>query len=605
MIARRFHPSLLRRQIPLRVYLGPGLLLLVGVIMMLWTWGTWPDVLIDFGGQLYFAWQLSRDKVLYTDLAEFKGPLSHYVNALWFRLFGASLHTLIICNLAIFAVLVGILYRLLHEISDRFAATVGGLTLILLFGFGQLVGIGNYNFVCPYSHPVTHGIVLSALAIFCLARYHQRRRPIALTGAGLALGLAFLTDAHIFLSGALAVSVGLGLVLLEERPVCRRAWGVLSVFAAAAILPIVMAFLLLCRLMSPSQALNGLLGSWPWIFGGKITSMAFYQTGIGLDHPLDNLGALVIWALRYAGVLLPLVVLASVVRVPKVHRLTIMAAVFLAVTVLLKLIQIKWTEAFRPLPVCMAGLGILSLIGWIRHRKDARVSGVWILRVVMALWAVALLGKIMLYARIYHYGFALAMPATLLLTVALISWVPNRLGRHGGSGVVFRAGALAIWFICILTHLQMMNAWFNHKTVIVGQGRDSFRADWRGHAVNALLREITVRTQTDDTLAVFPGQVMINYLAKRANPTPYTGLWPFTVTLVGEDRILASLRAHPPDYVALVHFDTSEEGRRFFGRDYAQELYAWIRAHYQAVVLIGDPPLRDQRFGILLLKWSG
>ena len=77
---------------------------------------------------------------------------------------------------------------------------------------------------------------------------------------------------------------------------------------------------------------------------------------------------------------------------------------------------------------------------------------------------------------------------------------------------------------------------------------------------------------------------------------------PTEFAIYGEDRILESFRANPPDYIALVHKDTSEFGFQFFGRDYGQRVYSWIQEHYQPVALIGDPPLRDEKFGILLLR---
>ena len=62
--------------------------------MMLWTWQTWPDVLIDFGVQLYVPWRLSAGEVLYRDIAHYTGPLSVYYHAIFFRIFGPSLRVL-------------------------------------------------------------------------------------------------------------------------------------------------------------------------------------------------------------------------------------------------------------------------------------------------------------------------------------------------------------------------------------------------------------------------------------------------------------------------------------------------------------------------------
>src|SRR5262245_28637055 len=164
---------------------APVLLILTGIIMTVWAWQTWADVTIDFGRELYVPWQLTEGKILYRDIAYFGGPLAPGVNYLWFRLFGVSIRTLVFCNLAILAGLVGLVGYLLSRVASRLATTSACLVLLVGFAFGQ----PNYNFVCPYSHDVTHGIVLALAAISCLAGYVTNRRVAGLAGAGTLLGL--------------------------------------------------------------------------------------------------------------------------------------------------------------------------------------------------------------------------------------------------------------------------------------------------------------------------------------------------------------------------------------------------------------------------------
>jgi hypothetical protein len=80
---------------------------------------------------------------------------------------------------------------------------------------------------------------------------------------------------------------------------------------------------------------------------------------------------------------------------------------------------------------------------------------------------------------------------------------------------------------------------------------------------------------------------------------------PPELTLFGEERILISLRRCPPDYVLVVHKETDEYGYRFFGRDYGEKIYRWLRANYEIVSSIGAPPLRDERFGMVLMRRIG
>src|SRR5438552_6815464 len=147
--------------------------------------------MIDFGRELYTPWQLVQGKVLYRDVASFYGPLSPYVNALWFTIFGISLRTLALCNMAIMIGLIAMLHRLISGIADRFAAAVACLVFVLLFGFAQLVQVGNYNYVCPYSHEATHGLAMSIAALLCLMEFSRSGKAYWAWAMGGLLGLVF------------------------------------------------------------------------------------------------------------------------------------------------------------------------------------------------------------------------------------------------------------------------------------------------------------------------------------------------------------------------------------------------------------------------------
>src|SRR5213595_3718143 len=66
------------------------------------TWRKWPDVLTDFGSQLYLPWRIASGEVLYRDLMYLTGgPLSQHYHALLFKVFGVSMLPLFISNLAL------------------------------------------------------------------------------------------------------------------------------------------------------------------------------------------------------------------------------------------------------------------------------------------------------------------------------------------------------------------------------------------------------------------------------------------------------------------------------------------------------------------------
>ena len=85
------------------------------LIVLLWFSGMkWPDVLVEFGRELYVPWMIDEGKVLYRDVLYFASPLSPYWNALWFRLFGPSLSVIVWVNIGLLFLLLLAMYRVIH-----------------------------------------------------------------------------------------------------------------------------------------------------------------------------------------------------------------------------------------------------------------------------------------------------------------------------------------------------------------------------------------------------------------------------------------------------------------------------------------------------------
>ena len=191
--------------------LGPVLLSLFAIALAAATWNTWADCFYDFGSQLYFPWQITLGRRMYADIAYFNGPLSPYLCAAEFRLFGVGLSTLVWCNLAVLAATVVVLYRLVGGYAGPVGAAAGGLIFVGIFAFGQYVGIGNYNWVCPYTHEATHGVSLALAAIAGLGRWGRTGRRRWLLASGMLLGLTLLTKAEIAGPAVIAMAVGVPL----------------------------------------------------------------------------------------------------------------------------------------------------------------------------------------------------------------------------------------------------------------------------------------------------------------------------------------------------------------------------------------------------------
>ena len=394
--------------------------------------------------------------------------------------------------------------------------------------------------------------------------------------------------------------------LARASAVAGRGWaGSLKAFAGGALLPIAVASALLSLAMPVEEALYAILGSWRYVLNPEVAEMLFYREGMGLDDPAHSAIKMLVATSGYALVLLPAVLVARrVARQPRWIRLAVAIVLFIVVAGGLKMTwrPIAWAAAAVPLPLFMLALGVALGVRIVRNRSEPRQASRTILPITMVVFALILLLKMALNARVHHYGFALAMPATLLLVVALLDWIPAGLTRLGAYGPAFRSAALAGLMVAGWMHLSVIDVSLSAKLAPVAGGADAFLADRRGAPVNWALKQVSRRLTADQTLVVVPEGVMINYLGRRENPTPYHTFMPPEMLLFGEHKILASLAAHRPDYFLVVHRDTLEYGYRFFGRDYGQEMFAWIESNYRPVCSTGGPPLRGESFGMVLMR---
>ncbi len=568
----------------------------VFVAMAWWSWGAWPDPNVDFGRELYLIWRVSEGDLLHGNLTYFDGPLSLLLNGTMAAVLGMSLQKLVVANLLLVAALTVALFTLVERIADRWAALAGCALWLTTFAFGHLLDVGNFNFVTPYTHLVTHGTVLAAGALLCLDRVLRGawRWGVPL---GLVLGLAFLGKADFFAATLGAVVVGCiagTWALPESRPALRRA---ALAAAACALLAPLLCVLWFARELPLRDALRATLGSWPHLLGGA-SDLPFYRGVLGVDQLARNLRRMGIVSGGWCVMLGALLALARFLRVPKSREDLAAAVAFLAPIILMS--HLRWPDAFRPLPLAVAAMCVGST--WaLRAARGGADAPRAVLRLAFLVWGTLLLGKVALNAKLRHYGFALALPGALALCAFLVCWLPEAVRRWPFPRVALRAAGLGIIASVIIAHLLVSGYWYGNLKTPVGSGADRFRAQASGAVLNQAVAWLE-QERPDATLAAYPDGAMLNYLSKRRNPSGQTLAVPTALALIGEDRVIRDLAGAPPDLIAIVHKDTSDEGARAFATDYAVDLGRWIQDNYREVIVFGEPPHKGAGFGIAILE---
>jgi hypothetical protein len=563
------------------------------------TWRKWPDLMIDFGRELYTPWRLSQGAVLSRDVATLFGPLSQWFNGLLFSLFGASFTTLIAANLLLLTLLVAVVDAFFVAAAGVFSAWAAATVFLTVFAFGQYTYVGNYNFIAPYAHEATHGVILGTITVWLLARFLAEPRAVSLVGAGLCLGLVQLTKPEVALA-TLVATLAAFVLAVRARSLTAR---LLTLFIGAAAAPVVLTFGLFLRVLPPMGAFRATLGAWYSIPAGA-ASGNYYRASLGIDEPGTNLFRMLVACgalLVIGGVAL----LADWLSRRAAGRtwIAVALAVGLALVLNTQLLAGPWGEIGRALPVTTAALFVwFAVRAWRSRDPRAGAAAVW------AAFSLGLLGKILLNSRLYHYGFSLAMPATLLLVVACVEWLPASLAWTTRPSIARGAGVAFILSL-VVVHLRWSAELLAPKDFVMGQGGDSFvvhspETSPRTAIVLRAIDRIQALLPPNGTVAVFPEGIMLNYLTRRQAPTAYVNFMPPELAAFGEQAILEAHRRAPPDLVVLVQKDTAEYGVGPFGRDpnYGARLMSWIRANYRPVETIGKDPAAGDAYGIQILR---
>ena len=567
---------------------GPSFIAALFLVLTAITWRKWGEILVDLPLHLYTPWRLSLGEVLYRDVSNLHGPFSETFHGLLFLLFGSSVNTLVGASLLLLAGQCCLLYALFRKEACSLIATVICSVFLVAFAFAHLTPNGNYNFILSYNYELIHGLFFSTCALLFLGRWSDEGRLREAALAGLFFGLAALTKQEVTLALGLAIGAGFLLAWKNGKPIASP----VACFVGSAMGPGLLFFGFFAVSLGAAGALRVLI--WPWkalLFSGA-SSNAFHRAILGLDDPWENAAA-TIQAAGLGGILVLLLLVLCHRRVPKIIQIGAgILSLWLAW-------RCDWRDSGRALP--LFSLVVIGVLG--AQRLSGRAGSLFPL--VWAVFGLGFLAKMGINCRIWHYGYVLAMPASLGLIFFLLKTLPDFAELHGFDGKRLRILLAAL--ISVGTLQLGTDSWENYrvKTRPFGSGSDlMFTGDFaQAEAIGLSVDWLRRNTPPEATLVALPQGVILNYLARRPNPTPYLTWIVTEYNTFGEARLLGTLQAKAPDYIALVHTDTSEYGFRFFGQPgYAEATMRWIGANYRPIFLAGHEPFTGRQFGIRLLK---
>ena len=586
-----------------------AVLALAGVGMAWLSWLKWCDPIIDFGRELYIPWALCQGKILYKDINMFfYGPLSYYVNALLFTIFGTHINTIIGFNLVLIVIIGCLIYKLTKNASNSVCAFFSVLCFIVLFAFPRYFPILNDNFVTPYSHAATHGMALSFLTFYLVFKYLTTRRTAYACVSWLLAGFILLTKVELFLGLFASMVVTWIFILRAERPNIKGLFARLAIYSLLLIFPLILTGVYISQSSTFVKAITHILNPYLLIFHRGHSFSHLLTNIMGMDQPLANASRMLLWLGIYVLVCLIIIATNHVL-----YRLTRRAMSLILPSALAGLTTVPIVNAtmrgnlpyfdyFLPLPIIVVAHVVYCFV---RLRKSKQLSSAWhkdILSLSLSFFALVLLSRLFFNARIVHYGFFLALPGFLILLCLFFDTLPALMKRISGSAaigmvpiVILTTCVLWSYFDRSLGVYQMANYPIRSNTEVI----KTFAST--GRLIQDTINEIEAVMGQDKTLTPFPEGLMFNYLTRRESASTYTAFLPTFFAVFG-DSILESLQQRPPDFLLLVERSTLEYGYGYFGRDYATEVLDWIRQNYVEISQIGKEPFRGEGFGIVIMK---
>ena len=549
------------------------------------SWRKWPDPIVDAGPQWYGIWRVSLGAAPYHDFTWNYGPLSLLCSGLLFKCFGAGMMVLVAANLAIYGAIAGLAYLAFRAAWGWPAAFAALAVFISVFSFSILNGVGNYNFATPYSLEATHGLLLMLVTAFVMVQWCRKAsRPLAFL-LGLCGGVAAVLKPEFMLAGGI---LGIAGWILRRRHGAPAGVAEHALILAGVALPTLGCAAWLARGESWTAALVDSCQAWRLLLVNPgNTSLAYQTTFSGFDHPWRNAGLELQAAFR-AAVILGCVWAAgwSVNRPwPRALR-AVMALAALAVVCSIPIDKETVQTAGRCLPGLMA---IVFVILVLRLGRELRQGGRGEKRTLMALALVllagAMLARMILRARLDHFGFFQAAFAGMTAAAVMVGEIP-RWTNAGlwGRRLAALASLAALGIVCASVAAQsaLIRA---SQTQPVAAGRDRFYAfdpavDETGLVVNWSVGRLRA-VPPAATLLVLPEGVMINYLSRRARP--------LSDDFSNEEEYVKQLGRAPPDYVILIARDLRESGIAQFGApgNLGEKIVPWLWQNY---ALEASPP---------------
>lgn len=601
------------------------------------SWQRWGNPLVDCGREMNQPLRLANGEMLYSEVRHIYGPLSPYLNATLYRLFGASLNVLYADGIITAIIILALVYWLSRQLMSRLASTAATLSVMWLCAFKQA---GNY--ILPYSYGALHGCALGLITLALLVKAVGRdqkaatsdqkpdeadtdNRPIPvrppagyLIWAGVIAGLTVLAKTEM---GLAALAAGVAAAALYGYPNIRRAAGLTAIF----LLPVAVIVVGVYSLIAARVGWHT-LSEESFLFLRHLSpELVYFNKRVsGFDQPWQSFIQMIGATLRVASLAIIIATISLLFTRRKKEpterqisvadfgisdagkissqQLWVLFALSLLAFLLIPLAgSINWDKGpYLAMPVMLGGLLIALMIRYQKQvAKNRFANKKTLVLIVVVVYALASLARVILRVRSGGAYASYLLPVSVILFT--YGWAHPfadmfRDGRARRLACNIAIGLILIDAIVTGGLLSYRYRAKNTYPIITERGTIMAVPDL-GQAIDEATAFINNETAVGEPIAVMPEGTSLNFFTARPNPLREEITTPGFLDQAGEERAIRQLNESNTRLIFITNRLTSEFGAKVFGRDYCQRLMQWIDENFEAVAVFGPDHNPDLQIG--------
>jgi 4-amino-4-deoxy-L-arabinose transferase-like glycosyltransferase len=630
-------PHINKRDLPWVVLIAASFIFALAV-----SWQRWGNPLVDCGREMNQPLRLANGEMLYSEVRHIYGPLSPYVNAALYRLFGASLNVLYADGMITAIIILSLVYWLSRQLMGRMASTAATLSVLWLCAFKQA---GNY--ILPYSYGALHGCALGLIALALLvksvpslqssASINESERAndetasgkgsksvgnwTATTGkyllaAGVSAGLAALAKTEMGLAALLA---GVATATLIGYPNFGRVLrlGALFLLPAIALVAVVYGSI-------GARVGWHTLSAESFLFLRNLSpELVYFNKRIsGFDQPWESIVQMIGATIR-VGLLALIIATISLIftrrkKEPNSAQVSVtdfgvsdagranssqlwmlFGLSLLAFLSLPLAGKINWDKGpYLAMPVLLCLLLIVLLARCQKQISKGRLADKRTLAaIIIAIYALASLARVILRVRSGGAYSSYLLPASVILFTYAWAHPFADLFRDGRARRLARNIAIGLILADAMATAGLLAYRYRTKNTypLKTERGTMIAVPDIGAAMEEAIAFIASETAPGEPVAVMPEGTSLNFFTNRPNPLKEEITTPGFLDPDGEERAIRQMTDSNTRLVLIANRPTPEFGADAFGRDYSQRLMQWIDENFEPVAIFGpshDPNLQ-------------